>query len=195
LTRAASRLLRPRSRRAATALASRQRGAAAADLLAALVLAVIALAAMVLAVRLESPGPALTAPGLLPLLTGASLLLMAVGLAVRSWRAGAWAALRRGPGRPVSVLGESAPRLWLLAVIGGQILLIGWVDIEIVLPFAFMSLPISGYEVFSVLALILILRKFWRGPWWRCVLIALLAVEVVAIAFRYGFGIPMPAAF
>jgi hypothetical protein len=172
-----------------------QAGAAGADLLSALVFALLALAAMGLALRLESPGRALTAPGLLPFLTGASLLVMAASLGIKALRAGAWRSLRTR----VSASAEDATRrAWTLALIGiitVYVLLIAWTSFELRIPMGGAEFLISSYEVFSVAAVALILKLFWRGAAWRCLLIALLSVEVLASAFRYGFAIPMPASF
>ena len=65
------------------------RVAASKDLAAALVIATFAALAVVFSIRLDVPGSVYTAPGLFPLITGATLFAMAVTLGWRAIRAGA----------------------------------------------------------------------------------------------------------
>ena len=55
----------------------------AKDFGSAVVIAVIAIVITIMSMRLDVPGSAFTAPGLLPLVTSLSLLLMAVALFIR----------------------------------------------------------------------------------------------------------------
>ena len=59
------------------------------DLASAVVVAVVAVLTLVFSFRLDVPGSFYTAPGLLPFITGFTLLLMALTLGVRAIRAGA----------------------------------------------------------------------------------------------------------
>ena len=56
------------------------------DLIASAVLAILSIWVMVESLRLENPGDWATAPGLLPFLTAASLLVMAIALAMLAYR-------------------------------------------------------------------------------------------------------------
>ncbi len=64
------------------------RASPAKDLGSACVIGALAMAAMVMSVRLEIPGSIYTAPGLLPLVTSLTLLLMAIMLGLKAVQAG-----------------------------------------------------------------------------------------------------------
>lgn len=163
------------------------------DFLAAIVVGVFAMAVMILAAQQPNPGRTLTAPGLLPFITGLTLFAMAIGLAL--------GALREGGGRNLrSVFFANAAESdshggRALALLG---LLVAWVVLIDVLPFEYalrigeLKLEIGAFEVISIPVLATILRIFWRASVLRCALSAGVTVLVFAAAFRYGFNIPLP---
>jgi len=172
-----------------------ERSTPAKNLGAAVVIAVIAILAMFLALQLDSPDTVFTAPGLLPFVTGASLLVMAIYLgylAIRDGGAENYAGRMR---TAIAVyFGDTENRrgLLLMAIIVIYITLVGLIDFDLRLPTAIFTFQLSSYEVISVPAIALILWIFWRGPVWKCVVISLVTVEVLAWIFRYAFYILMP---
>lgn len=196
------------------------RTAPGSDLAAALVIAIFAALAVVFSVRLDVPGSIYTAPGLFPVIIGSTLFAMAAVLGWRAIRAGAkiqapswlrsirWVgAFRRlgALGRTVALrmvaatgstsTGEAPRTAMLMALVTAYVLLVGLVNFEFALPLGFFTARISSYEVISVIMVAWILRLFWRAHPARCLIVALVSVEVLAAIFRYGFGIPMPAGY
>jgi Tripartite tricarboxylate transporter TctB family len=162
------------------------------DFLAAIVVGAFAVAVMVLAAQQPNPGRALTAPGLLPFITGLSLFAMAVGLAL--------GALRAGGGRNLlsavsaSAESDSHPgRAWaLLGLLVAMVVLIDALPFEYALRIGGVKVGIGAFELVSIPVLAAILRIFWRASVLRCAVSAGLTVLVFAAAFRYGFNIPLP---
>ena len=206
------------------------RAAAGRDLASALVIATFAALAVVFSIRLDAPGSIYTAPGLFPLITGATLFAMAVTLGWRAIRAGAKIKLPGGLSalRWVRTLGWLRALRWvrtlgwlrtirwvrafrrlsafgrtgearrtalLMAIVTAYVLLVGLINFEFSLPLGFFTARISSYEVISVIMVAWILRLFWQAHPARCLIVALVSVEVLANIFRYGFGIPMPAGY
>ena len=181
------------------------------DLAAAIVIGLFAALAVVFSVRLDVPGSIYTAPGLFPLITGSTLFAMAAVLGWRAIRAGATigelggiatlggiAALPRRLAdvfRTSGATGEARRTGLLMAMVTAYVLLVGLVNFEFSLPLGFATARISSYEVISVIMVGWILRLFWQAHPARCLIVALIAVEALAMIFRFGFGIPMPAGY
>ena len=83
----------------------------------------------------------------------------------------------------------------LMALVTAYVLLVGLINFEFGLQLGFFTARVSSFEVFSVVMVTWILKLFWRAHPARCLLVALLSVEILASIFRYGFGIPMPAGY
>ncbi len=169
----------------------------AKDLVAVAVIAALSVFAMVLAVRMPNPGGPFTHPGLLPFLTGLSLLAMVAGLGGSAVREGGAKSLFRRRWRGTwGLLGndESRRTLLLVAIIGVYVLLADIVTFDIRYPTPLFVIWFSSYEAVSIPILALILRIFWRAPWWRCALVAGVFVIALAAVFRYGFHILLPGA-
>ena len=172
-----------------------ERSSPAKNFAASCVIAVFAIAVMVLSAQLEVPDALATAPGLLPLLVSGTLLLMAIGLAVKSIRAGA---LRGNTYRP-------DPRHWfadqenrrtvlLMLVVFLYVVVVDSVWFEVDIELGFFKLPFSSFELTSAIALTTILKLFWRARLWRCGLVALLYSMALTNIFRFGFHILLPGA-
>ena len=97
--------------------------------------------------------------------------------------------------RRVAATGEVARTAQLMAMVTAYVLLVGLVNFEFGLPLGFFTARISSYEVISGIMVAWILRLFWRAHPARCLIVALVSVEILATVFRYGFGIPMPAGY
>ena len=176
--------------------------AANQDLAAAVVIALFAALAVFFSIRLEVPGSIHTAPGLLPVIAGSTLFVMAAGLGARAIRDGAGrgplAGLPKYCAKAVRGIGsneETRRALLLVAMVTGYVLLVALVNFDLSLPARFFTLRVSSYEVISVIMVTWILKVFWQASLARCFVTALIAVEVLAAIFRYGFGIPMPSAY
>ena len=107
------------------------------DFGAAVAIGALAIAAMVLSVRLEVPTTLFTAPGLFPFLTGLSLLAMAIGLGVGAVRRGG--ASEFLPAAQAAVAGYLAQRanrrtLLLMAVLMAYVLLAGFISFDLRFP-------------------------------------------------------------
>ncbi len=163
------------------------------DLLAAIVVGAFAIAVMVLAAQQPNPGRALTAPGLLPFITGLTLLAMAIGLALGALRDGGGKNLRSAFSPDSTESDSHAGRGWaLFGLLVAMVVLIDVLPFEYAFRVGGVKLAIGTFEVISIPFLAAILRIFWRASVLRCVLSAGVTVLVFAAAFRYGFKIPLP---
>lgn len=160
------------------------------DLVAALAVAAIAVTALVLALELPVLGRAYSAPGLVPALTAASLLLMAIGLGVLAVRRGAIGGapglLRVGNGQ------EGRRTLLLIGFVFLYVLLLDVMPFEFRFRLAGVAVRLSSFECVSVLMLAAILRAFWRASLVRCGLVSAIVVLALATMFRYWFKILLP---
>ncbi len=164
------------------------------NLIAAVIIGAVAFLAMVMALMLPVPQDFYTAPGLLPFIVGISLLFMALALGARAIRdGGATNLFGEAGGMGVWLRDEERRRtLLLLAIIAAYIVLIDLLPFEIRQPIGGFELRFSGYELFSIAALSLILRIFWRRPLPHCLGVSFGMVMLLASIFRYGFRILLP---
>lgn len=164
------------------------------NLIAAMIIAAIALLGMILALRLPVPQNFYSAPGLLPFLASLSLFGMAIGLGVIAVRDGG---ARDFLGRFANLRGffedvERRRTVLLYAIISGYVVLVDWIGFEWRMPIGDFELRFTGYELFSILALALILRIFWRAPVPHCFAVSGLMVIGLASVFRYAFRTLLP---
>lgn len=166
------------------------------DLMSAVVIAAFAAVVAVASIRLEVPDTRFTAPGLLPFITALALLGMSLVLGLRAVRAGA---LERAgtafSSAAATYLGSSEERrAWLLGLLVlAYVVLVAQLSFE--LPVALVGYALSAFEVVSVFTITILLKLFWRASLLRCFLVASIAVEVLALAFRFGFNMIMPEVF
>ena len=165
------------------------------DLVASGVIAAVAVAAMVLAWQMPDPGRSFFShPGLLPFATGLALLAMAAGLAARALRDGG----ARGMGGIFDMPRDPAERdyVWrswlLMALVTVFIVAVDLVSFRVRIPIADFEFKLSSFECVSIPFVAIIMKVYWRGSWWRCLLTAVVASMLLAAAFRWGFKIPMP---
>ena len=165
------------------------------DFIAACAIAAFSIFALVLALQWENPGHLrFTHPGLLPIIIGVSLFVMAVGLGIRAVREGG--ANNLGSIFARTPEGEEqgyGPRVWILiALIVALVILVDIVSFRIRIPIGGFEFKISSFEVTVIPIVTVIMKVFWRASWLRCFLVALFSAMLLATAFRYGFKIPMP---
>ena len=166
------------------------------DFIAAIVVAVLGLFAMYLSVQLGAPESILTAPGLLPFVTGASLILMALGLLIKSKRRYGWEPMLEssGMGAISAYLAEPEARrtLMLMLVVFAYVMVLGQMDMDLRYKTSFYTFRFSGFELISIPVIFFILRFFWRSTLLNCFLVAVGIVVFLAVVFRDGFQILLP---
>jgi len=165
------------------------------NLIAAIAIGAVAILAMVLAAGLPIPGRVVAAPGLLPFVVGLSLLGMAVALGALAIRDGGATNLFGGMEHAGDwLVDEERRRTWLLlGIIIVYVLLVDFVPFEWRVPLGFFEFRFSGYELFSILSLTLILWIFWRAPLVpHCLGVSFGVVIALASVFRYGFRLLLP---
>jgi len=164
------------------------------NLIAAIVIGAVAILAMVLALQLQVPKHFYSAPGFLPFIVGLSLFAMAVGLGLSAWRNGGAMDFFRRLELPAGYFQdvERLRTLLLLGIIAAYVILVDLVSFEWRWPVNGFEVRFGGYEFFSIAALTLILRIFWRKPVPYCLGISFGMVIALASVFRYGFRILLP---
>ena len=168
------------------------------DLASAVVIGAFALTVMVMSLRLDVPGDLYTAPGMLPFLISATLLIMAVALGAKAVSRGGAADAIAGSARAARryVTDDEGRRtIMLVGIVILYVLLVAFITFELRIPAFLFDLELTSYEVISVVMISWILRIFWRASVMRCFVVSLITIEALASIFRYGFGIIMPEAF
>ena len=177
------------------------------DLIAAGFLVCLALIVMVASFKLPVPGAILTAPGLLPFLTAASLLLMALML-------GAMAITRRRnltelvvtPGDAVSDdaapdnsasedKGEQVRTFLLIVVVGVYIAALQQLSFLYNFAIGNVHFSVSAFEPVTIITLVVIIQSAWRGPIWITTLLAIIWTLALSVVFQKAFVIPLPGSF
>jgi hypothetical protein len=165
------------------------------DLVAAFGVAVLAVVAIVFAARLPNPGTFYSAPSLLPILTGACLIVMAIALGTGAIRDGARINLDFGPAwRAWFDDVENRRTLLLISIIVCYVAAAGAISFDLRFPTRVFVFRLSSYEVISFPFLAAILRIFWRASLARCGVVSLIIVVALASIFRHGFKILLPGA-
>lgn len=165
------------------------------NLVAALVIGAISILAVVLALGMENTGGEIySAAGLLPFLVGFSLFFMAAGLGAMAVRDGGAREFFQGFGNLRGYFDDIERRrtMLLLAIIAAYVTLVDLIAFEWRLPVGGFEFRFSGYELFSIAALTLILKIFWRKPIPHCLGVSAGMVLALASIFRYGFRILLP---
>ena len=162
------------------------------DLIAAGVLAAIALWFMVESLRLPVPGGIATAPGLLPFLVGATLVVMAAMLG-----ADALARRRNGVGGIPVPDGLDLPADFRRSMALGVILIVyvaalHFASIEVAFTLFDVRFVIGSFETVTVIVLTAILRIYWQAALWTCVAVSFGWIAFLSIVFRIIFTQPLP---
>jgi hypothetical protein len=160
------------------------------DLSAAIVIALIAIVMAIESLRLPMPGGVIfTAPGLLPFLTSASMLVMAMLLG--------YSAVVRRPTVPRALdRFEIPPDAMRSLILGGlvalYVLALQFVPFETSFNVAGLHFVIGAFEPVSVVFLTGLLRVYWRAPLWTCLSVIVVWTLFLSIVFRMLFQIPLP---
>ena len=163
------------------------------DLFASGFLLVLSAVVIAASIALPVPGNWTTAPGLLPLLTGASLGMMAILLGVSAWnrrRAGI-------AGNPYEARsGEADKRAAVLAgTIAVYIAALQFLAFQVFFNAFGAPFVLSAFEPVTIIALATIIHVSWRGPLWITVLISASWTLTLSLVFQKVFSIPLPGGF
>jgi hypothetical protein len=161
------------------------------DLVAAGILVAIALWFSIESLRLPVPADTLTAPGLLPFLTAASLLIMALILG-----ASALARRRETAGAPIADGLDLPPDFWrtmgLGAILTVYVAALEFLPVSVAFSLGGLRFVIGAFEVASVIALTGILRLFWQEPLPACLAVSVGWVAFLSVVFRMIFHVQLP---
>jgi hypothetical protein len=159
------------------------------DLIAAGVIAAIALIMAVESLLLPVPGGIFTAPGLLPFLTSASLLIMALVLG--------YTAIDRRRTTPrdldrIDVPSDFMRSLTLGGIVVLYVLALQFVPVRTSFNIGSLHFVIGAFETVSVVAITGLLRVYWRARLWACLTVAIFWIAFLSITFRMIFQTPLP---
>ena len=186
---------------AASQLLSEEGGDAATpgrDLAAASVVGVVAILAVIFGLLMPNPeNNIFTAPGFMPVLTGLSLLVMAVGLGAGALKRGGGSELNLSPGELLGRYFADYENQWALILMGLVVVyvaLLDWVTFIVTIPLMIggFRLGFSSFEAVTIPMLAIALRIFWPKSFLQCLVVSAISTLVLAAAFRYGFRIPLP---
>ncbi len=163
------------------------------DLIATGVLCALAVLVMAASFALPVPGDLRTAPGLLPFLVGASLLVMALGLGATAFRR------RRTGGEAGAFSDRDVPTdlrtLALAVAVAVYIAALQLLAFRYDVVLGGIRHTVTAFEPVTVLALAAIIQMSWRGSLWVTVTISLFWVATLSTIFQHVFRIPLPGAF
>ena len=164
----------------------------ALDLIASGFLVALSVVIMAASLMLPVPGDLTTAPGLLPFLVAASLMLMALGLAAT--------ALKRRHGGVDGSLDRrdhdtDRKTLQLAAAVALYIAALQFMAFRYDIVIAGFRHTISAFEPVTIMALVAIVHVAWRGPLWITTTIAIGWTLTLSLIFQHIFVIPLPGGF
>jgi hypothetical protein len=160
------------------------------DLAAAAVTAAIAIFLAIESLRLPMPGGVIfTAPGLLPFVTAASLLVMALllGASAITRRRTTPRALDR-----FDVPADAMRSLTLGGIVVLYVLALQVVPFELSFHVGGLHFFIGAFEPVSVVAITGLLRLYWRARLWACLSVTVVWIAFLSIVFRMLFQTPLP---
>ena len=172
-----------------------ERSTPAKDLGTAVVIAAFAVAATVMAINMPIIQEAYTAPGLLPIITGITLLGMALGLAKRAMGFGGHIGFKKKFFAAINAFfanEEDLRTVLLFALVGvyiGCLLNLSFSYVLVVFDF---RRAIGSFEIYSIVFLTGVLKFFWRATWSKCLGVSTAWILILSSLFVHGFLIPMP---
>ncbi len=159
------------------------------DLVAAVVIAAIAIFVVIASLRLPVPAGVFTAPGLLPFLTAASLLVMALVLG--------YSAVVRRRTMPRALDRFDIPEEFQRTLALGGIVILYVLGLQVV-PVAVsfnigpLHFLIGAFETVSLVIITGLLKLYWRAPLWACLAVTVGWIAFLSIVFRMLFQTPLP---
>jgi hypothetical protein len=166
------------------------------DFIASIAVAAVGLLAIYLSVKLDNPESVSTAPGLLPFVTGVSLIVMAIGLILKTQRKYGWDEMLKSGGLQAITAyfdeTENRRTLLLMVIVGLYVVVLGQMDMDLRFKTSFYTFRFSGFEAISIPFILIILRFFWRSTLLNCFLVSTGIVVFLAVVFRDGFLILLP---
>ncbi|MDA8584839.1 tripartite tricarboxylate transporter TctB family protein [Rhodobacteraceae bacterium] len=163
------------------------------DLIAAAVLIAISVAMMAASLMLAMPGAIHTAPGLLPFIIAATLLLMALGLG-----ASALARRRSGIHSPAFAdrdIQTDLRSLFLAGAVAVYIAALQVLAFQHNLSILGTNLRLTAFEPATIVTLTTIIHLSWRGPLWITVATSVAWTLILSLVFQLVFRIPLPGSF
>ena len=159
------------------------------DLVAAMVIAAISIFIAAASLALPVPGRIFTAPGLLPFLTAASLMVMSLIL-------GYTAVVRRRT-TPRALDRFEVPEDYKRSlVLGGIVILyvlaLQVIPIELTFSIGSLHFVIGAFETVSLVVITGLLKLYWRAPLWACLSVTVGWIAFLSIVFRMLFQTPLP---
>jgi Tripartite tricarboxylate transporter TctB family len=160
------------------------------DLIAAGIIAAIAIFIAIDSLFLPVPGgQVFTAPGLLPFLTSASLLIMTAILAS--------SALTRRRTLPRALDRFEMPPDIMRSLTLGVIVIVyvaalQFVPVDVSFNIGSQHFVIGAFETVSVVAITALLKLYWRAPLWACLAVSVGWIAFLSIVFRMLFQTPLP---
>lgn len=159
----------------------------ALDLAAAAFLCALGLLFAGLSLALPVPDALLSAPGLLPFLTSASMAVMAILLGLSAWQR------RNGDTYPAfHWSSETARRLAASVAICIYLASLQVLDAEGFIEVFGTQVPLGSFEPSTIILLAALLRLFWTQKLAAVVAVSTVWTLCLSIAFRGLFGIPLP---
>ncbi len=164
------------------------------DLAAACFLVLLSIIVIIASWRLPVPGDLLTAPGLLPFFTAASLLVMAVIL-------GGTALNRKTSAHGLAQEIASADKaqikrtLLLIVLVGLYILALQYLAFQYDFSVGGQFFSVSAFEPVTVTILAAIICIYWGGPLWITTLVSVVWTLLLSLVFQKAFNLPLPGSF
>lgn len=163
------------------------------DLIATTALIILSAIVMIASFRLPVPGGLRTAPGLLPFLVAASLMLMSIGLgasAIARQRAGV---LDRAFDDRDLDTDKRTIRLAIAVAI--YIAALHFLGFQYNLNLGGNNLRLTAFEPATIIALSTIIAMHWQGPIWISVSVSTVWAIALSLIFQLVFKIPLPGSF
>lgn len=163
------------------------------DLIAAAFLIAFSAVVMAASLALPVPGAMRTAPGLLPFIVAASLMVMALGLG-----ASALARRRAGISTPAFAdrdLGTDLRSLLLAIAVAIYIAALQFLAFQETFQLFGRTLRLTAFEPATIIALATIIHLSWRGPIWITTAVSVTWTLVLSLVFQLVFRIPLPGSF
>lgn len=164
------------------------------DMFAAVLLIVLAGWYSWEALGFRTPGGWRTAPGLVPLFAGVSLMAMALVLGFTAWQ-------RRGQVMPTAkpdtdtdagVAGDGMRTAMLVGVLFIYLLAMDSITFGLRGYVGGVFLVVGAFEITTVLCLCAMMKLFWNGPLWIIAFVSVGWTAFLSVTFRNIFQISLP---